>query len=140
MSGPTKTVDIAPQTYGRAAGSWPVWAIINRTELILSMEEIQQAPLREHGYPYKVLWIIIKTYTDKVGLHGWNFEKNKPLWFQLGGEEPTTTPVLDPLTPGAYSIPDYVDFPSYVIIPGMGCYIIEAVWDAGSWQIYLTVK
>jgi hypothetical protein len=86
------------------------------------------------------LWVIVKTYTDKVSLQGWNLEMNEPLWFQIGGQEPTTTPTLDPQNPGAYSNPDYVDFPSYIIIPEPGCYIIEASWDAGSWQIYLTIE
>src|SRR5687767_9995868 len=39
---PSKTVDIAPQYYGRAAGSSPVWAIINRPELVLSMDQIRE--------------------------------------------------------------------------------------------------
>src|SRR5688572_28059959 len=51
---PSKTVDIAPQYYGRAAGNSPVWAIINKPELVWSMDEITESPLREQGYQYKV--------------------------------------------------------------------------------------
>jgi hypothetical protein len=133
-------VELAPQYYGRAAGRWPIWAIINRPELVFSMEEIQEVPMTEYGYRYKVLWVVIKTYTEKVSLQGWDWETDTPLWFQLGGEEPTTAPILDPLVPGAYSNADYVDFPSYVMFPETGCYVIEAAWGSESWQLYLTVE
>jgi hypothetical protein len=136
---PSKTVDIAPQYYGRAAGSSPVWAIINRPELVLSMDQIREGPLSEHGYPYKVLWVVQKNYSSKIVLEGGNLEDGAPLWFQIGGEEPTTTPIIDPLHPGAFSNSDYSDFPSYIFIPGTGCYFIEANWDQESWRINLSV-
>jgi hypothetical protein len=136
---PSKTVDIAPQYYAPAAGNSPVWAIINKPILVFSMSEIRQAPLTEHGYQYKVLWVVEKTYSDKVMLQGGNLEDRTPLWFKIGGEEPTTNPTIDPLDPEAFSNPDYSDFPSYIFIPGAGCYFIEASWDKESWQINLSV-
>ena len=136
---PSETVDIAPQYYGRAAGNSPVWAIINRPKLILSMSEMAESPLTEHGYQYKVLWVVEKNYSGKVVLQGGNVEDGTPLWFKIGGEEPTTTPTIDPLHPGAFSNPDYSDFPSYIFMPGIGCYFIEARWNKQSWRINLSV-
>lgn len=136
---PSTTVDIAPQHYGRAAGKSPVWAIINRPKLVFSMSEIKEGPKTEHGYQHKVLWVVEKTYSGKVELEGGNLEDGTPLWFKIGGEYPTTNPIIDPLHPGAFSNPDYSDFPSYIFIPGTGCYFIEARWDKGSWQINLSV-
>jgi hypothetical protein len=133
-------VDIAPQYYGRAAGSSPVWAIINRPELVFLMDEFGQNPLTEYGYQYKVLWVIEKNSQNKVVLHGGNLENGAPLWFKIGEDEPTTTPILDSLNPGAYSNPDYFDFPSYLYFPGTGCYFIEADWGEGIWRINLTVE
>ena len=103
------------------------------------MSEIREAPLTEYGYQYKVLWVVEKTYNNKVVLQGGNLADGTPLWFEIGGEEPTPTPTLDPLDPGAFSNPDYSDFPSYIFIPKPGCYFIEASWDKESWQINLSV-
>ena len=136
---PSKTVDIAPQYYGRAAGNSPVWAIINKPKLVLSMAEIREGSLTEHGYPYKVLWVVEKNYHGKVVLQGGNVEDGNPLWFKIGGEQPTTTPTIDPLHPGAFSNPDYSDFPSYIFIQGTGCYFIEASWDQKNWRIHLLI-
>lgn len=136
---PSKTVDIAPQYYGPAAGNSPVWAIINKPILVFSMSEIRESPLTEHGYPYKVLWVVEKSFSDKVALQGGNVEDGTPLWSQIGGEEPTRKLTIDPLEPGAYSNPDYSDFPSFIFIPKTGCYFIEASWDQESWQINLSI-
>jgi hypothetical protein len=137
---PSKTVDIAPEYYGRAAGESPVWAIINRFELVFASDEFEQNPLREYGYQFKVLWVLEKNSPGKVQLSGGNLVDGKPLWFQLGGDEPAMTPTLDPLNPGAYSNPDYLDYPSYLFLPGPGCYFIEADWGEGIWRINLTVE
>lgn len=86
-----------------------------------------------------MLWVIEKTFSDKVVLQGGNLEDGTPLWFQIAGEEPTQNPTIDPLHAGAFSNPDYSDFPSFIFIPKSGYYFIEANWSQGDWQINLSV-
>ena len=136
---PSHTIDIAPQYFGRGVGESPVWAITGGSELVWSMADIRVGAHTEHGYQHKVLWVIEKAYRGIVSLRGGNLENGELLWFQIEGEEPTTNPVLDPAKPSAYSNPDYADFPSNLLVPGAGCYFLEADWVEGTWRANLTV-
>ena len=96
--------------------------------------------LEPYGWPMKALWVIADGHGTPVQVEGCDCSDRRPLWFQLGDEEPEHRATLDPLNPG---IPvqhgGWREFPSYVIFPETGCYEITATWEDGSWNARIPV-
>jgi len=93
----------------------------------------------QYGWPWKVIWRVSTRYTQPVQLHGGSLRTGTPLWFQIG-EPASTTPILDP-RPDEQQIAqsgnptEFVEWKSYLYIPGAGCYYVEADWPGGSWRV-----
>lgn len=90
----------------------------------------------QYGWTWKLLWKMQSGYTHPITLEGGNLRNGTLLWFQIGQQNPSTSPVLDLLhsgqQPGAGS---GLNWPSYVYIPTAGCYYLEAKWPGGHWRI-----
>jgi len=123
-------------------GQSPVWAVgfsSGASGPILLLQG--ESTVGDHGYYRKVLWVIQHGYAQPVTLSGSDSDRGDPLWFQIGDKAPTTAPKLDPMQPGAYPYnpanPDQVfpEYPSYLLIPHAGCYVLEASWPEGHWRI-----
>lgn len=92
-----------------------------------------------YGWTRKLLWEVGPDYTGTVTLTGENLMTHQSLWFQIGEQAPTHSPVLDPKYPGhpASTIgPGWAEWGSYLFVPTAGCYVLEASWQGGHWQIY----
>jgi hypothetical protein len=135
-----------PQTvspdFGPGLGQAPVWAVTFSSGAHGAILLIQsEVTLGEHGYYEKVLWVIQPGYGHIVHLSGSELTTSSSLWFQIGDLAPTTAPALDPSHPRAYPVnpanPDQVFayYPSYLLIPHAGCYVLEASWPEGHWRI-----
>lgn len=124
--------------FGRAIGMRPVWVIGFSPGLTLRMGPGQGMAHGPHGWYVKVAWVVAPDYRQRITLRGSTLAGGTPLWFQIGGEPFSTTPVLDPQQPGA-SAPNepagWAAFPSYLFIPRAGCYAVEADWPGGMWRL-----
>jgi hypothetical protein len=124
--------------FGRAIGMRPVWVIGFSPGLTLRMGPSQSIAHGPHGWYVKVAWVVAPDYRQRVTLRGAPLAGGRPLWFQIGGQLPSTTPVLDPRYPVA-TAPNqpagWAAFPSYLFIPHAGCYVVEADWPGGMWRL-----
>ena len=135
-----------PQTvspdFGPGLGQAPVWGVAFSSGAHGAILLLQgQAEIGEHGYYQKVLWVIQPHYGHTAHLSGSDSDGASPLWFQIGDQAPSTSPVLDPTRTQAYPVnpanPDevFAYFPSYLFIPHAGCYVLQASWPDGHWRI-----
>ena len=137
--GPTPK-DINPSLFGPGVGGSPVWAIgfdgPHATAHLRGIAE-DATTAKQYGWEHKILWEIGPHYTHSVTLRGGSLRNGTLLWFQFGDQAPTMTPVLDSQHPGTITGFDagWAGFPSYLLIPGAGCYYLEARWPGGSWRI-----
>jgi len=125
--------------FAPAVGHAPVWAVGFAPGITLHVGNAERS---QHGWMVKILWVLQPRYTGLVRLQGWEAPHSTPLWFQIGGAgTPTKAPVLDPRHPG---IPlqnmqpgkgYWIEFPSYLFIPAVGCYSLSAQWPGGHWQL-----
>jgi len=117
-------------------GSFPVWAAgFVGPHAILHIgngKSTQNNVYTQHGWYRKILWRVSRNSPSPVTLHGSSLRDGTPLWFQIGDQDPTLSPVLDPGTAGEQP---WTSFPSYIFIPQAGCYHLEAHWSSGSWRI-----
>jgi hypothetical protein len=136
--GPTPK-DVNPSLFGPGVGGSPVWAIgFDGPHATVHLNGWSEDPsLVQYGWNYKILWEIGPHYTHSVMLRGGSLRNGTLLWFQFGDQAPTMTPVLDSQHPGTITGFDagWAGFPSYLLIPGAGCYYLEAHWPGGSWRI-----
>lgn len=91
-----------------------------------------------YGWGMRAIWAIAGGWTEPVTLHGNRLEDGAPVWFGIVGQEPTTSPVLDPANPG---IPvqhgTWREWPSSMSFPATGCYELVAEWAGGSWRVQI---
>lgn len=121
--------------FGRAIGGSPVWAIgFGGPQATLSVDSPDQ--MTSLGRRRKVLWVIEPGTTTPVTLHAASTSSGAPLWFEINGRQPSTSPLLDPAKP---DIPiqhgDWREFPSYLLIPAASCYSLSAEWQGGNWTV-----
>jgi hypothetical protein len=132
---PPTTID---RFFGTASGMRPVWVIGFSPGLSLRMGPSSAIAHGPHGWYDKVAWIVAPNYRQHITLRGSAMAGGTPLWFQIGGQPPSTRPVLDPRYPEA-SAPNepagWAAFPSYIFIPRAGCYVVEADWPGGMWRL-----
>ena len=91
-----------------------------------------------YGWTRKMVWEVGPYYTGTVTLTSENILTHQPLWLQIGDQAPTHAPVLDPKHPGHLGStdgPDWAEWGSYIFVPTAGCYMLEATWQGGHWQI-----
>lgn len=127
-----------PHGLGAAIGMGPVWVVGFTPGLSLHLGNPHLLWHDSHGWERKVGWVIGPRYHQRVGLRGWALGTRVPLWFQFGGQAPGTAPILDPRRPQAFfpGLPaGWVAFPSYLVIPRAGCYVLEASWPGGLWRL-----
>jgi hypothetical protein len=119
-------------------GASPVWAIGFAHEGSVNVINVTGFDLGEAGAYVKILWVVEPQYTRLVHLRGFELSDKAPLWFKFVGKE-VTSAMLDPsrsrVQPAADNTEGFTFFPSYLVIPKAGCYLLEAQWDDGAWQI-----
>jgi hypothetical protein len=116
----------------------PVYVVGFTSGLSLHVGDPQQVVHGVHGWYRKVAWLVGPDYGRPVTLRGSRAGTAAPLWFEIGGQSPSTRPVLNPLQPAAdlpNGPPGWAAFPSYLFIPQAGCYVLGASWPGGRWQI-----
>lgn len=115
--------------FGEAAGDAPLW-------VVGPLGNVTGTPPVPIGWKQKVLWVLAPEQTEALTLSGRNLDDGTPLWFELAGDAPATSVVLDPQQPG---IPvqhgAWREWPSYLSVPKAGCYALEARWPGGAWQL-----
>jgi hypothetical protein len=107
-----------------AVGAWDSTGVMH----------VDRATQTQHGEQVKVLWVIKSGFNQPVSVRGKSMSTGRPLYFEIGDSSPTTTPTLDPNS-APVSEGDWPNFPSYLDIPAADCYIIDATWSGGQWQV-----
>jgi hypothetical protein len=76
-----------------------------------------------HGWPHEVIWLAKKGSFYRITLWARNLEDNRPVWFELAGQQPTTMLTLTPKLASASERTDgWIEFTSKVHLPKAGCY------------------
>lgn len=116
-------------------GISPVWATVrNGGTSHLAGENYDP----DGGWPAKIVWEVGPHYTQLVAIRAGNLLTGMLLKWHLPDHYLTTTPVLDPQHPDhPVSVigSDWNEWGSEVLIPGAGCYYIEADWPTGHWRV-----
>ena len=113
-------------------GKAPVWATL---PALIPLHD----GYTQYGWLWKIIWEVGPKFTRIITLHGTNLSTGTSLLFQIDQDPLTTSPLLNPSYPGhlhAAFGEDWVEWGSYVFLPGPGCYSMEARWPGGSWLLY----
>lgn len=134
---PATTVELS-SAFAPVAGGSPVWISFAFPAAIVPINVFDQTP---YGLGLKRLWVVEAWYTGTVTVKARNVDDETPVKFLLGARgEPSTTVTLDTRNPG---IPlqheGFLEWPSMLYLSGPGCYMLEATWATGNWQINFTV-
>src|SRR5437899_884817 len=82
---------------GPALGHAPLWAIgFDGPHAVIHIPTSYDT-YTQYGWTWKVIWRMQGGFTSSVTLHGKNGRDDTSLWFQIGQQDPSTSPVLDPL-------------------------------------------
>ena len=121
-------------------GISPVWATTGGDGTVHLAGEIYDP---DGGWPEKIVWEIGPNYQHPVMLRAGNLCTGTLLkWNMSPDYQITTSPVLDPQRPGhPWSVigPDWNEWGSDLLLPGAGCYYLEARWPQGHWRITFAV-
>src|SRR5205823_5735841 len=121
--------------FGKGIGSSPVWAVGFSGGITLHVGNPKWVTYTPYGWTRKILWVVKPGYMRPVTLRGADLLHGRPLWFQIGVHNPSTSPTLNPQKPGIPIQHDHwTEFPSYLFIPKAGCYFLEARWPGGKWR------
>ena len=139
--GPKARRQRVSENLARLVGRSPVWAgfYARLREQAGALHLLSDAPRTADGWRMKVLWVIARGHEGLVRLQGRNVQTGARLRFQVVGEEVAEDATLDPAHPPVPPSTGPTQFPSYVYVPGSGCYDIESRWPGGSWHIGLGV-
>lgn len=121
---------------GAAVGGPPVWAIgFNGPRAVIEIPTY--FTYTPYGWTWKLIWRMQDSYTHPITLRGGNLHDGSLLWFQIGQQDPSTSPVLAPRLAEnpVLNAGSWVDWTSYLYIPAAGCYYLEATWPGGHWRI-----
>jgi hypothetical protein len=128
-----RTTAVGP--YRSVVGSEPVWAgVYAELDRAASVFVAHDAPRTEYGWRVKVLWVMRPDATGTVTAVGRPAEGGQTLWFELAGDEPTTSLLLDPAQPETRD-EGWLNFPSYAYFPAAGCYELRASSERGTWSV-----
>jgi hypothetical protein len=126
------------EDYGGLFGQRPAWggfyAEFNpRTRTFRALD----APRTSLGWRIKVLWIVDPDQADPVTIRGRARSTGQPMWFEIAEQYvPSMAPALDVAHPENVSQHgSFKEFPSYMYFPSSGCYLLEAEWPGGRWEL-----
>jgi hypothetical protein len=134
-----------PQTFdpaiGIVVGAGPVWVaglVGPHAELVWGPVEAAQYHT-SNGWIHKFRYIVATNIGGLVTIEGANLKDNAPLRPSADDQASTSTAtrlVLDTQDPYITNrIGQWTNFPGGLTIPEAGCYMLEAAWPGGHWQI-----
>ncbi len=136
--------NIAPDQFGPAIGSDPVWAgagnfsKLPTTPALITTSQIAQRTHQPEGWNFKFLWVIAANYKGQVIISGKNLKDEAALQYNVpysAAASTATTLILNTQTPNLPNRTDrWTEFPGGLLVPEAGCYILNVVWSGGSWQ------
>lgn len=89
----------------------------------------------QEGWVIKVLWVLEPGTSEPVTISGREVDTGAAIAFDPSNGSISDTMLLDPSNPGT---PErrkgWTEYPSEVLFPEAGCYLMEASWTGGSWQ------
>jgi hypothetical protein len=124
-----------------AVGMFPVWgADFSGPHAMLEWTPTDaQRSHDSQGWGHKLIWIVNTAAQGLVTIHGANLQTGAPLFPDAQESASTSTAtmmVLNPEDPSVTNrIPPWAEFPGGLIVPGAGCYYLEADWPGGHWRI-----
>ena len=138
--GPPPTYEMVARYFGPLAGGSPIWGgFYARFDEEANAFSAGAKPRRtKDGWAVKVLWVIEPGVLTPVTLSGASVATGAPLRFEIGGVHASATesPILDPKHP---AIPtqdgEWKEYPSALLFPSAGCYVLTASWAGGSWRM-----
>jgi hypothetical protein len=121
--------------YAPLLGSEPVWfgpyVAVDQRLAILRIPG--DAPRTRDGWRVKFLWIVRANAPGPITVTGAD-ARGRRLLFEVEGATPTEAARLDPAAADAVAS-GFVEFPSYVYVPGAGCFVLNADWSGGGWRL-----
>jgi hypothetical protein len=134
--GPAPKSKTVTSNYGALYGRRPAWGgFYADLDLKTRAFHAPDAPRTSLGWRVKVLWIMDPKQNSRVKLGGLNPSTGELIWFELSDSPATAAPVLDPAQPENLGDGGWKEYPSYLYFPSSGCYVLEAEWPGGDWQI-----
>jgi len=129
-------------------GETPVWAVFSAS-VTHPLHLVHQSYDLDGGWPLAITWKTATSYQYPVTLRAINDQTGKLLkWHQIPASSAgtdagllTMSPILDPRQPESVATslsvadPALRSWDTQLLIPGAGCYTIEAAWPESYWRI-----
>ncbi len=123
---------------GAVVGSAPVWvAGFDGPWATLHVATIDPVLATRYGWATDLRWEVGLSFTGALLVRGQNLRTSAALWFRLPNQAATNLLLLDTRASHAASPlgNGWAEWLSEVSIPASGCYLLEATWPGGHWQI-----
>jgi hypothetical protein len=124
---------IGPVTFGP-----PLWAgIYGGYEPTTNTYSTPDAPLTEHGWRVKILFLLEPAHDSAVELVGRGVDgTDGAVLFAIEGTDPSALATFDPQDP---AIPvqheGWREYPTYAYFPSPGCFRLTATWPGGTSEL-----
>jgi hypothetical protein len=132
--GPEPRTETVADFIGPVAFGPPLWAGVYATyNAATNTYSAPDAPLTEHGWRIKILYLLEPGHDTAVELVGEGVEATDgAVVFAVEGTAPSTVATFDP---GSPAIPvqheGWREYPTYAYFPSAGCYLLTATWTGG---------
>jgi hypothetical protein len=132
------------KAYGGYIGGYPVWVGgLSGPRATLHFRGLGPPYDLGYGWGHKVLFALKRGFVGTVTLSGGDVNGPARLWFdavEVGapyGEVrrlPLAAKRQDAI-PGGAGPRQWPTFPGGIVVPGAGCYYLQATWPGGTWRI-----
>jgi hypothetical protein len=131
--------NIAPEMFGPVVGQAPVWVgTFEGPPTTLRVRSYQvHLQMTPYGWPKPLFVVLSPPLAGNVVLSATNLSNGKALWLTDGlHDQPTTSAVISAqgFGTGAQQ-PRWIVWGITLYIPTAGCYMLDARWRGGAWQV-----
>jgi hypothetical protein len=131
--------NIAPEMFGPAVGRAPVWVgTFEGPPTTLRVRSYQvRLQMTPYGWPKQLFVVLLPPLAGDVRLSATNLSNGSALWLTDGLHiQPTTSAVISAQGFGAGAQqPRWIVWGITLYIPTAGCYMLDARWRGGEWQV-----
>jgi len=132
--GPGPDPQVVADFIGPVAFGPPLWAgFYAEYDAAANAYAAPDAPLTEHGWRIKVLFLLQPGHASRVELVGQGVRKTDGVvLFAIDSTAPSAEAVFDPEAPAIPVQNDgWREYPTYAYFPSPGCYRLSASWQGG---------
>ena len=136
--GPEPKAQTAADFIGPVVLGPPLWAGVYGTyDAATNSYSAPDAPLTEHGWRIKILFLLEPAQDSAVDLVGQGVHGTEgAVLFAIGGAKPSAMATFDPENPGIPIQNDgWREYPTYAYFPSPGCFQLRATWPGGGAEL-----